>query len=283
MCVFIFCTIYIKFNLFLSKQMTTQIYFYTGTGNSLWSAKKLSENLGNVELLPLPVVAGKPANPQADTVGLVFPVHIWGLPRLVVNFVNCLKRDSSKYYFALAVNAGQVAATLIQLKKLLLSRGINLDAGFSIDMPSNYIPWGGAISEKKQQTKFKTAAEKISRIAEDIKKQKKVAPEKGPLWQNILFSFLYRKSFPHIHKMDKSFWTDEKCNTCRICEKICPTHNIVITDGKPAWQHRCDQCFACLQWCPEEAIQYGKSTKNKKRYRHPDISLRDMMAGMADA
>ncbi len=34
---------------------------------------------------------------------------------------------------------------------------------------------------------------------------------------------------------------------------------------------------------PEEAIQYGKSTKNKKRYRHPDISLRDMMAGMADA
>jgi ferredoxin len=214
----------------------------------------------------------------ADVVGLIFPVHIWGLPPLVVDFINRLQPNSPKYYFALAVNAGQVAATLLQLEKLFLAKGFDLDAGFSIDMPSNYIPWGGAIAEEKQQKKFKEALGKIKSIAGDIKAQKKLEPEKGPLWQNILFSFFYRKSFPHVHKMDKSFWTDEKCNSCLICEKICPVRNISITDGKPIWQHHCEQCFACLQWCPEEAIQCGKNTIGKKRYRHPEIKLQDMLA-----
>ena len=78
--------------------------------------------------------------------------------------------------------------------------------------------------------------------------------------------------------MDKSFFADEKCTSCGICEKLCPAGNIVITEGKAVWQHRCEQCFACLQWCPAEAIQYGKNTKSKKRYHHPEISLKDIIA-----
>jgi ferredoxin len=51
-----------------------------------------------------------------------------------------------------------------------------------------------------------------------------------------------------------------------------------MAGGKPAWHHRCEQSFACIQSCPEEAIQYGKGTRNKKRYHHPEISLKDMLA-----
>ncbi len=262
--------------------MNTIIYFYTGTGNSLWTARKLAALLKNTELIPIPAAASQSAKTQAEAIGFVFPVHIWGVPKLVIDFINHLESGSSTYHFALAVNAGQVAATLIQLKKILMMKGYDLDAGFSIDMPSNYIPWGGAIAENKQQIKFQRSEEKIGRIAEIIKAQRKLTPEKGPLWQNILFSFFYRKSFPHIHKMDKSFRADDKCNNCRICEIICPVRNILIVDGKPLWQHHCEQCFACLQWCPEEAIQYGKNTQKKKRYQHPEISLKDMMACVSE-
>jgi ferredoxin len=258
--------------------MKTVIYFYTGTGNSLWTARKLSEQLGNTELYPLTLTAQGSIHPQAENIGLVFPVHIWGMPSLVIDFVNRLEVKPANYYFAIAANAGQVAATLLQLKKMMQARGLNLSAGFSINLPSNYIPWGGAPAQEKQQKKSNEALKKIGLISAIIKAKEARNPDKGPLWQNILFSVLYRMSFPQIPKMDKSFWADAKCTGCLICEKICPVQNILMSEGKPAWQHHCEQCFACLQWCPEEAIQYGKNTTEKKRYHHPEIKLQDMLA-----
>ena len=103
-------------------------------------------------------------------------------------------------------------------------------------------------------------------------------PVKVPLWLKFFLSSIYRFSYSSVSCMDKSFWADEKCTGCGICEKICPAQNISLMDGKPQWQHRCEQCFACLQWCPEEAIQYGKGTAKKKRYHHPEITLKDMLA-----
>jgi len=76
--------------------------------------------------------------------------------------------------------------------------------------------------------------------------------------------------------MDRDFWTDNKCNGCEICGRVCPVGNIVFESGKPAWQHRCEQCLACIQWCPQEAIQYGKKTPAYERYHHPEVKLKDM-------
>jgi len=123
--------------------MKTDLFFTTGTGNSLWAARTVADELSNAELIPMLWAAGNPVQSQADAVGIIFPVHIWGLPQQVITFVNALAIDTSKYYFALAVNAGQVAATLLQLKKIMKSRWLFLSSGFDIVMPSNYIPWGG--------------------------------------------------------------------------------------------------------------------------------------------
>ena len=260
--------------------MKTSIYYYSGTGNSLWTAHKLSETLGDAQKISIKLSTANPVCSASEIIGIIFPVHIWGLPEPIIEFVNRLEIDSSKYYFAVGVNAGQVAATLIQLKKLMQARGLNLCSGFSINLPSNYIPWGGAISPEKQQKLFLEAIDKIKRIASSIRAKQQLPPDKGPAWQNIILSMIYRKSFPYVTKMDKSFWADEKCTNCAICEKICPALNISVTNGKPSWKNRCEQCFACLQWCPEEAIQYGKNTSKKKRYHHPEIKLADMLASV---
>jgi ferredoxin len=258
--------------------MDTTIFFYTGTGNSLWTARKLAEKSGIAELIPLALTGHGPIRTDTQRIGIAFPVHIWGLPQPVIDFVRRLENDSKKYYFALAVNAGQVAASLLQLNRLLAEKGLPLHGGFSIYLPSNYIPWGGAIAEEKQQKLFKNTLDKINVIAETILACVTKPPEHGPRWQNIFLSALYHLSFSRVAGMDKSFWSDEKCTGCGICKKICPAGNIILSSKKPVWQHRCDQCFACLQWCPEEAIQYGKTTRAKKRYHHPEISLCDMLA-----
>lgn len=258
--------------------MKTDLFFYTGTGNSLWAARTVAGELGNAELIPLLWISGNPVQIRGDAVGIIFPVHGWGLPPRVIDFVNSLPRDTSTYYFAFAVNAGQVAATLLQMESLMKSRGLSLSAGFDIVMPSNYIPWGGPGPEEKRMRRIHDAKEKIRRISAIIAKREQRPVEKGPLWQNILFSWLYKFSFPHIPSMDKNFWVDDKCNTCGICKKICPCGNITITEGKPVWLHHCEQCLACIQWCPKKAIQYGKKTPRYERYHHPEVTLEDIIS-----
>jgi MinD superfamily P-loop ATPase len=44
----------------------------------------------------------------------------------------------------------------------------------------------------------------------------------------------------------------------------------------PEWKHHCEQCFACLHWCPQKAIQYGKRTSGRIPYHHPDIKMSEM-------
>ena len=258
--------------------MRTDLFYYTGTGNSLWAARTLAGLLDNAEILPIARLPEDWRSSTPDAIGLIFPVHVWGLPARVIDFAAALTDKQSAYSFAIAVNAGQVAATLLQLEKLLLTKGITLSAGFDLVMPSNYIPWGGPGPIDKQRQRFHSAREKLARIAATVEAREKRPVEKGPLWQNIFFTRINKMTFPRISAMDKSFWSDTKCNACGICRRVCPSSNINLSaEGKPVWQHRCEQCLACLQWCPRESIQFGKRTPRYERYHHPDVKLREMI------
>jgi ferredoxin len=79
---------------------------------------------------------------------------------------------------------------------------------------------------------------------------------------------------------------DLKCTGCGICEKVCPSSKIKIVDATPIWQCKvdCYFCYACLNFCPNQAIQihsqiYMKSfTTEKGRYPHPYAGVIDMVA-----
>jgi ferredoxin len=292
--------------------MKTKLYVYTGTGNSLWIARQLALEMNEATLEFMPNLS-KDFRIEADKVGFIFPVHIWGLPHRVIQFVNHLQVNPSTprlegqgllrvdpeprfltsslrmglsaaervkpetYFFALAVNAGQVAATLLQMKKLMSARQFSLALGYSAVMPTNYIPWGGPGPIEAQQRLFSEAQEKVKAIAGSIIQGEQKEVDRGPLWQNILFSWFYKMSFRQVHKMDKNFWVDDKCDSCGICSKVCPADNIEMISEKPVWLHRCEQCFACIQWCPEKAIQHGKRTPKYQRYHHPQVTLNDIL------
>ena len=82
--------------------------------------------------------------------------------------------------------------------------------------------------------------------------------------------------------IDPANGVDEKCDACAgkegpVCAQICPVVNIKMENGKPCWLHHCEHCLACLHWCPQEAIQFGKNTKGRKRYRHPEITSAELI------
>lgn len=255
----------------------TTIFYYTGTGNSLWTARALARELGNTELISIVDWAGEKQMINSSVVGLAFPVHIWGVPRRVMDFLNDLSALSPEYIFALASNGGQVSNTLVQLQKEMASRGLKLDSGWSIVMPSNYIPWGGPGTLEEQNELFQKAGMKIAVIAEEIRNRVKKPSEKGPLWQRIVFSGIYKLTYPLVPKMDDKFWVDERCNQCGFCIKVCPSQNIHFQNDRLVWQSHCEQCLACLQWCPQEALQYGKKTPAYARYHHPEVKMKDLM------
>ena len=76
---------------------------------------------------------------------------------------------------------------------------------------------------------------------------------------------------------DHAFRVESQCNSCGLCARVCPVANITLEGGKPAWLGHCQQCLACIQLCPQQAIEYGDKTVGRKRYRHPEIRVREIM------
>ena len=44
-------------------------------------------------------------------------------------------------------------------------------------------------------------------------------------------------------------------------------NNITLRGGRPVWGKACTHCMACICYCPAEAIEYGKKSRGKPRYR----------------
>jgi MinD superfamily P-loop ATPase len=86
---------------------------------------------------------------------------------------------------------------------------------------------------------------------------------------------LSRKAAARMPEQDRKFHLPEVCSTCGTCVRVCPVGNIVFENDRLRWLGHCEQCFACLQWCPVEAIQWGRRTSGRKRYHHPDFRAAD--------
>jgi ferredoxin len=257
--------------------MTTNLYWFSSTGNSLKAAKDLAGELGDAKLLSIAkAMSTGQIDQNCDKLGIVFPVYMWGLPSIVVEFINKLKPAGNKYIFTLVTYGGTAMAVHTQAEKLLKANGLELAGGFGVQMPGNYTPMYGARPDEKQRGMFEKERAKIKDIAAIIKSGEKGKIDRGAfLFSWLLSGLVYNMSMPKVHGFDKKFVLEDSCTGCGLCEKVCPVSNIKLVDNKPQWLHKCEHCMGCLQWCPVEAIQYGKS-KGRKRYRNPDIKVEEL-------
>ncbi len=269
--------------------MRTEIYYFTGTGNTLAAARKLAAVTGGA-LIPIAPFKDEPfVYSGAEAVGVVYPVYYAGPPAIVCEFLEKLKFEGRPYLFAAATFGGSAGRSFTMIREIMRGKGMEMDACFGIHMPQNAFkkPW-------ERQDKLTAQAEKrAQKVAEAVLRRKKgthhanallemmMKPMNGPVRKasrkavaefagesgELEFNDLIRLS-------DKNFEATEECSVCGLCEKVCPTCNIQMQGGRPVWLHRCENCLACAHWCPERAIRGG--VIGAYYYRHPDLKTEDM-------
>ncbi len=118
--------------------MCTEIYYFSGTGNSLYVAKELQKKIPNSIIIPMVSLLNKKIiQTQGKNVGFVFPVHALTIPIVVKRFINKTDMRSAEYIFAIATRYGTVFRGFKKIDQLLKRKNKHLDAHFILNMCNN--------------------------------------------------------------------------------------------------------------------------------------------------
>lgn len=247
------------------------IFYFSGTGNSFHVAKQLAQQL-DCEMIDMAVDRKKSQEfhlRENEPVGFVFPVYFYTLNHVVFDFIQNLNLEGNGYTFAVITCGGSIGGTGAYLKSELKKKGIPLDHVYSLKMPDNAIFYYDVCNQEQASESLIVAEQNLKEIMTRIEK-KEVGGRSSKLWVAKVMRTIYQRS-----TSTKKFFVLPECIHCGKCEKHCPEQAIHIRDGIPTWEKpNCVMCSACINRCPVKAIQYGKRTKKRNRYVHPDYNAK---------
>ena len=258
------------------------IFYFSGTGNSLYIAKAISKAQGE-EIISISKEMNLNKNSyeynlmEEEKIIFVYPIYAWAPPKRVIEFVDKLKFKNYKgnYISSVATCGENIGNAMKLFKKILEDKELALDSGFSIVMPNNYMLQGEVESKKGINQKMDNAFDNLKEINNIISNKDsgimKTIAGHVPFITTSVINPLFNKYMMNT----KKFKVTEDCISCGLCEKVC-NNKCIKVDKIPMWVGNCSLCLACINYCPKEAIQYGNNTQNKNRYKNPKIELEEM-------
>ncbi len=252
------------------------IYYFTGTGNSLWTAKTLGETIKQPIKNIIKYRNEKAVICEDSIIGFAFPTYMGDLPWIVKEFLLKLQAKPDFYAFVIMTsNHGESGSSFKSLDQALSLSGGKLSAAFDLQMPGNCL----ISSEAENAERLRKAPGQIQKICGEIERRVVNYTSDGskPPENFVTGSYFYGEHSIKRLTLMKNFLITKECNGCGVCASVCPMNNIGIKDGRAVHGHDCAACYACLHWCPKNAtLPNVPALKHRPQYHHPEVRLQDI-------
>ncbi len=258
----------------------TIIYYYSGTGNSLSVAKHVGRRLGNTDIRSIYTLREHAEVPAEYTrIGIVTATWFVRPPRIVKEVCEKLNFSRNQKVFIIATCGGYDGYVCIDLKAILQPKTDFPVQTFMLPMPPNHIVGFSPLPDWAVRLYLRHESKASRRIARQIRSGRPTKDRKGVnrralAWVSRNFNLLLGVDRDSV---EGGFYTTDACTKCGVCEKLCKNGNIRLTEDGVVWGHDCQQCMACIMWCPNRAIRHPNVPERRRRYHNPNITLKEML------
>ena len=261
------------------------VLYFTGTGNCLYVARQLAGKEGEILSIPQ-LMCKKQFEIEADEIGLVYPIYGHMPPYMVREFIKKAQLKA-EYKFAV-LTYGMRKCNAVEIWDGISRKAGNVfDYIGTIVMVDNWLP---NFDMNEQMKIDKHIPENLAKITSDLSNRRRwhepVTQEEREQHEGFMSLSGLDPEVGFLMKADRSFRVTDDCIHCGICTYVCPRGNYQLTGQGVKMQGDCEFCFACIQNCPQRAIQFKKnedgtwpdgSEKNPNaRYRNENVSLMEL-------
>ncbi|MEG0918812.1 MAG: EFR1 family ferrodoxin [Anaerovoracaceae bacterium] len=244
------------------------IIYFTGTGNSKFCAEYIGGQLGDQVIDSFEFISGAKAGEFESDEPWVFvcPTYGWRIPRVFEEFIKRARFEGSRKAYFIMNCGSDIGGPEKYLEALCQGQDLDFMGVLEVLMPENYLAMFNVPSEDEIVRIVNNAIPVLKAGADTIAAGHKFQTGKGSVL-NRLKSDLINPLFYWYSVKDKAFAAKDSCISCGKCVEVCPLANVSLAHGKPVWAGNCTHCMACITSCPTEAIEYGKKSQGKLRYR----------------
>lgn len=247
------------------------VLYFSGTGNSLYIARKIAEALDErlISIAELVVKGVKELKIMpGESIGFVYPVIACAPPDVVTDFIKqtVFQGHEGHYIYSVFNCAGSPEYTSRIMKETCEKVHMEMKGYYSVLMPGNYITQKKHLPKEKVYQYLNNCDEAVDQIIKGI--QAKMSNYKKEKHSFLLSYGLHKLA---VLERTEKFVFGEECVKCGKCVAICSMEAITMNKGEKPIRDmkKCAFCLGCVNVCPTRALNVGNKTQDNPQYINP--------------